>query len=293
MPATARAEPVEVGTLLGSRGLDLSIRCLASLATTAEAPVSLRIHDDGTLTELDIEALRAELPISSVVRRAEADDLAEQNLARWPACLALRRSNVLALKLFDLLWFGDAPEIRYVDSDVLFLRSFRGAPIDVRGEFAVFFPDEQSAYAVGPGALLGAGSPNLPARINSGLFSIPRRRFELEPIERFLADWKGRSPMWIEQTCWALLAGTGETRLLEPRQFRMHDPRAPFSSELVALHFVSSVRDDLPRVLQLHPIEKTMPVVETRLRPVRRLRAVSLVIEGLRRRLHRLRPTSG
>jgi hypothetical protein len=277
-----------VATLLGTRGLDLSIRCLQSFVSASGKVVSLRIHEDGSLTEADLARLSIALPISRVVRKTDADHLLERRLAHFPACKALRSANVLALKLFDCLFFESDPTLRYVDSDVLFLRPFSGPPMHAETEVPIFFPDEQSAYSVRPIQLLRPGAAALPARLNTGFFCYPVREFRLEAIERFLRGWTGRTPPWIEQTCWAVAAGVAGTRLLSREQFQIFRPERPVSDEVIALHFVSSVRAHLRTFAsdsaKLDGEKRTV----SRTFAARRLTAVRLAFEELGRAARRL-----
>lgn len=277
----------EVATLLGARGLDASILCLKSLQRNSIHPVRLRLHDDGTLSPADLTRLAAELDLSRVVSRAEADSEANRRLAKLPASRRLRSENVLALKLFDVVWFEETDIVRYVDSDVLFLRPFSGPPALASATTARFFPDSQSAYSVRFWDLLGPGRVRLPARLNTGLFTTPKPGLDFSRVEHFLAGWRGFAPVWIEQTCWALLAGYECSELLDSAQFRIHDPASPVGPEVVALHFVSSVRNDLARIAAQHPAPAGAPVIAVETKPARALGPGAALLEALRRRFGR------
>lgn len=279
----------EVATLLGARGLDASIVCLESLQRNSVHPVRLRLHDDGTLSAADLARLASALDLSRVVSRAEADSEANRRLAKLPASRRLRSENVLALKLFDVVWFEETDIVRYVDSDVLFLRPFSGPPALASATTARFFPDSQSAYSMRFWDLLGPGRVRLPARLNTGLFTINKSDLDFERVERFLAAWRGFAPVWIEQTCWALLADGDGTELLDSAQFRIHDPASPVGPEVVALHFVSSVRGDLARIAAQHPDAAGAPVVDVGTHPANPLGSATVLREALSRKF--LRPS--
>lgn len=285
-PATA-ASPPEVATLLGARGLDDALLCLASLQRHSRHPFRFRLHDDGTLQPADLDRLRATLDVARVVSRAEADAEASRRLRAYPASAALRARNVLGLKLFDVVWFETGTHLRYVDSDVLFLRPFSGPPAGPAPAGAVFFPDTQSAYSLRFWELLEPGAPALPERLNSGLFVTPTEALDWPRVERFLARWRGRAPEWIEQTCWALLAGHERCALLDPSRFRIHDPRRAVGEEVVALHFVSSVRADLRRFAAAQAPSRELPVVEASTVAAAPLTPAAALRESLHRRLRR------
>lgn len=286
-PSRETAAVPEVATLLGARGLDASLVCLKSLQRNSVHPVRFRLHDDGTLSPADLTRLASELDLSRVVSRAEADCEANRRLAELPASRRLRNENVLALKLFDVVWFEETDTVRYVDSDVLFLRPFSGPPALASATSARFFPDSQSAYSVRFWDLSGPSGVRLPARLNTGLFTIRKSGLDFDRVERFLADWRGFAPVWIEQTCWALLAGTEGTSLLDGAQFRIHEPLRSVGPEVVALHFVSSVRADLTRIASRPTAAHDAPATEVGTQPARRLSAATALIESLRRKLRR------
>lgn len=281
----ALSPDLEVATLVGNRQLESTLRCLRSLVRTTRHAIEFRIHCDGTLTPENRERLRSELPVRRFVLRDEADAVAARTLARFPHLRRLREQHILILKLVDVLLFEQGPRLTYVDSDVLFLRPFRFAAEHTDGDLAVFFPDLQSAYSLRSTQLLLSAAPRLPARVNTGLFSIPVDRIDFAVADRFLGTWHGRSKPWIEQTCWALCAGVEGTSLFDSRQMTI--PSGPLRRDLgwVALHFVSSVRGRLSELPE-DPVrsEESEPVTLTS-HPARRLTAGSLLLDELRRRM--------
>src|SRR5436305_5385576 len=100
-PTRSAAPPREVATVLGHTHVEMAIVCLGSLLRHSAEELTLRLHDDGSLTAADLERLAAGLGGPQVVRRAAADERAETFLAHHPALRAFRRANPLALKLVD------------------------------------------------------------------------------------------------------------------------------------------------------------------------------------------------
>lgn len=275
---------LELATLVGARQLETSLRCLRSLVRYSILPIVFRVHCDGTLTRADREQLSSELPIRRFVPREEADAVVAQPLAALPNLKLLRDNNVLALKLIDVVAFEQTPRLSYVDSDVLFLRPFRFAVEQVTGDLAVFFPDLQSAYSLRSTQLLSLSSPLLPARVNTGLFSVPVGRIDFAVADRFLASWNGRSTPWIEQTCWALCAGVRGTSLFDWRQMTIPSGRPHHDSGLVALHFVSPVRARLSEFADDPEAAMRSEPILLKSKPARRLTAGGLLLDELRRR---------
>ena len=276
------SDSIEVATLLGSADLGHAVPCLASFVAHSRAPVRLRVHDDGTLSQEDFALLSGELPIARVVRRAEADPVVAEFLQEFPACRTLRRTTPLAQKLFDIVALEAGPVVRYIDSDILFLRPFENPwAVDSQSP-PLFFPDRQPAYSLRSWKLRRLGSSVLPRNLNSGLVRFPKSAFLPAALERFLETWRGFAPMWIEQTCWAVASAGRRPHLLDPLQARIFAPSEDPSPETVMLHFVSSVRSNLPAG---ETRGFAVGVVPARLReiPAPPLRSLDLLLAELRR----------
>jgi hypothetical protein len=318
------AEPRLVSTLLGHAHVEMALLCLGSLVRFSAEPLRLRVHDDGTLTSADQERLAAALGEPEVVPRRVADERVEDLLAAHPAARALRRENPLALKLLDLPVFAGedeaavrtagAGEICYCDSDVLFLRPFRGLFDLPEGAGALFMRDPQNAYSVRSWHLLREPRLRLAAHVNSGVFTFRMRCFDPDLVEWFLSRPEHRfAPVWVEQTCWALLARPAGCWLLDPQAVAIpaagEEAGGGRDRDRVALHFVSPVRGLFARYAGAtrEPAPKlagsvtpdaeartgaapaVSPVV-IRSFPALPLSALGLAAAEARRRLRRLRP---
>jgi hypothetical protein len=253
MPATPSGGVI-VRTLLGEKGVEHSLLCLRSLLRYSSDPIRLIIHEDGTLGTQSRQRLLSELPGSQIVTREEADDVALPVLRLLPRCRDMRTANPLFLKLIDLRLFEDA-SIFYVDSDVLFFRSFQGL-FDCNHRFdSVFMRDPKNAYSVRPWQLRPFGSLSLAGFVNTGIVCCRSSFVDLDFVEYMLAKLV-REPVfqkracWAEQTCWALLARRSRSAILDPEMFTVAEPDStPFSGRTVAIHFVSTYRSQLYRML--------------------------------------------
>ena len=112
-----------VRTLIGHNQVEVGLRCLPSLIHFSSEPVKLLLHDDGTLTDDDCEALIASLSGAEILSRDEADATVVPLLKRHPKCLAYRQRQPLALKLIDMPLI-QSEELAYCDSDVLFQTAY-------------------------------------------------------------------------------------------------------------------------------------------------------------------------
>ncbi len=273
----------------------MALLCLGSLLRFSAAPLRLRIHDDGSLTRADLERLEG-LGQPEIVSRQEADDRLAEVLAARPATRAYRAANPLALKLVDAALLAPGGELAYCDSDVLFLRPFSGLFRLPPGCGALFMCDPQNAYSVRSWHLLPAPRRGPPARVNSGIIGFRTRWFDPDLVEWFLARPRYRfAPVWVEQTCWALLAQPAGCRLLDPAAVSIPVPGRAADPWQVALHFASPVRGLLADYRQRQApagaetaLAGPAEPVEIRSFAARRLTAPALAATEVRRRLRRL-----
>jgi hypothetical protein len=294
--------PLVVSSLLGSAHVAMALVCLGSLRRWSARPLRLRLHDDGSLTAADLERLAAGLGEPEVVARREADERLAEFLAGRPATRAFRDGNALGLKLLDVPLLAAGEELAYCDSDVLFLRPFRGLFELPPESGACFMADPQNAYSVRSWHLLREPRLRLAAHLNSGIIGFRLRHLDLDLIEWFLARPAHRfAPVWVEQTCWALLAQAAGCRLLDPAAIAIPVPgHEDIDRHRVALHFVSPVRGLFERYAPMgaaaaRPAETgggsagaDAPPVALRSIAARRLSAPAMAATELRRRLRRL-----
>lgn len=282
-----RALAVLVTSLLGRAQVDTAALCLRSLAAYCADGARFRLHDDGTLGAADAERLEELLGSVEVIWRADADEQMHALLARRPETAAWRRANPLALKLADALLLGGEESLVFCDTDVLFLRPFSAGALALGdGLDAVFMADTQSAYSMRSWQALATPRVRLLRRVNTGLFAVRRAVWDPDLVEWFASRRDlHRTPVWAEQTCWALLGARGRTHLLDER--RVVVPRcdgAP-GPEVVAAHFVRSVRHRLAGVAAAAPDRRGEAPVELASSPARPCRAHHLLADELRRRL--------
>ncbi len=281
-----------VCTLLGHAHVEMAVLCLGSLLHFSASPLRLRVHDDGSLTAADLERLAAALDGPEVVSRRVADARLADLLAGFPAARAFRAANPLALKLLDVQLLATGDELAYCDSDILFLRPFRGLFHLPPGAGALFMFDPQQSYSVRSWHLLAEPRLRLVGNINTGIIAFRRRLFDLDLVEWFLSRPEyDFAPVWTEQTCWALLGQHVGSHLLDPEEMGIPVPGREPPARQVALHFVTPLRGLLAHFAGRRG-ERTVPDEPTELRsfPAPRLTAAALAATEIRRRLRRLRP---
>src|SRR5579871_2826983 len=211
------SRPITVHALLCHSHVEMGIACFGSMLRYSQQPLRLRIHDDGSLTEADMERLQACLPDVTFLLRRDADAVMAEVLRRSPACVRYRQEHPLGLKLLDIAHFTEGDLVTFADSDVLFLRPFSdlfALPDPETG--ALFMSDVQSAYSLKPLDSLKPGRVSLPQKVNTGLIVLRKSVYDLERIEWFLAQKQyDIKPYWREQTCFAMLAARGKGRLYD------------------------------------------------------------------------------
>jgi hypothetical protein len=279
-----------VRTLIGHRQVDVGLRCLASLLRLSSEPISLIIHDDGTLTDEDRERLAADLRGSAFVSRKEADAAVQPLLERYPKCRAYRERHPLALKLLDIPLIAPE-ELAYCDSDVLFLRRFtRMFEWAGDGTSAIFMQDEQEAYSLRPWHIFPFGKIRVPGQINSGLIFYRTSKYDLDFVEWFLgrpelvAVFRKR-PHWIEQTCWAALGWRAGCRVWSSAQLMIANPKmSGLSVDTVGIHFVAAYRSKLQEFTK-HEADEIGNAVAIQSLSAGRVSLVAMLLDDLRRRL--------
>lgn len=245
------------------------MRCLASLLRFSLEPISLLIHDDGSLTNEDRETLLTDLPDSRIVGRPEADSIVQPLLRQYPHCRAYRERHPLALKLLDMALL-ESDDLAYCDSDVFFLRPHTGLFAWPNAQTAaIFMQDIQDAYSLRPWHLFPLGQVRMPRRTNSGLILFRRSAYDLDFVEWLLgqSELKGvftKRVHWIEQTCWAALGWRAGCYLWSAGQFMIAtQAMTGLSDKTVGVHFVAAARSKLKEFSELFPgsLSNAVPTV--------------------------------
>lgn len=215
----------------------------------------LCIHDDGTLTPEVLVVLRHHFPAARFILRSEADAEILAELARFPRCLEFRRTNTLAMKLFDFFHYLKTDRMLLIDSDILFFSE----PAELlrridnpQYRFNSVNADVATSYTTEPAIVAERFGFQLKPLFNSGLGLIHRDSLRLDWIEEFLSlpDILGHS--WrIEQTLFALCSFRYGAELL-PEEYRVKLDGETRSS---CKHYVGPIRhhmygQGIPRLLR-------------------------------------------
>jgi hypothetical protein len=247
-----------VHTLACEQHLWFAVPCLRSLIACSQDPIRFVIHDDGSLTPASVEQLASAFPDAILVLRPSADAQLADALARFPHISQARVHLPHVLKLMDTTMTHPEPIVRYVDTDVLFQRRFRGLfPTSEQSVSGAFMMDSSNSFAAHPGDFWPLGPLRLPRQLNSGLFWIQRDRLDYERMEYLFKRWGPqrirRYHGWFEQTVWADQAWRARCSMFDPEQFGTASSESSLNSRLIGVHYVTPSRTMLKAALESAP----------------------------------------
>lgn len=263
-------KPVSLRTLVCRRDVDLTIHCLRSVLQCSLDPVTLVLHEDGSLTAEDREKIGAMLPGSRVIDRRAADETMAGRLEAHPHARSFRERSVWGLKLLDIVLLENS-DCFYLDGDIRFFRPFMGLFTEesVRNR-SIFLADTVwEAYSVRPWHLMDRRRLTIQAGINTGLTMIDARLYDLDFVDWFLGqpDWHC-IPAWAEPTCWAALASKANGHVVNPAQIVNLYPSARVSEETFGGHFLSSYRQKWTSLLESELLTDAAAITASFLRTI-------------------------
>jgi hypothetical protein len=243
--SSALATTPVVHSLTCHRDLALAVPCLSSLLTAVGT--SLVLHEDGTLTDPEIDHLLEVLPRTRIVRRRDTEPMVVERLSRYPACRRYRAQHPLSNKLLDIpLSLPPGDTLRFCDSDVLFFRRLTHLfPDDGR---PIFCEEDNDGYSTAPWKLRFKFGFRIVSGLNSGLFQFPLRHLDLDFLEWFLGKPELMTiPGMGEQTAWALLLRNAWPDMFATDQI-FCSTRRPLAIDdhLVAVHFLYHLKSRVP-----------------------------------------------
>jgi hypothetical protein len=202
------------------KDLDMALWCLKSFMYFSECCPEITIHDDGSLTQDDVELLREQLPGCEVIPREEADRRVGDALRKYPLCRKMRPAPGFhcALKVFDPWVYSSHDAIVVMDSDILFFRRPEQLLEYAEQGRACFSSDYQNAYSVEIGEMKSRLGIEVFERINAGLFVLCRKDHDLDVLEGYFEAYPETDghQIWLEQTLHALLLSRAGAQRLDP-----------------------------------------------------------------------------
>jgi hypothetical protein len=205
--------PVELHLLCRRGDYLCAIWALKTLYLTSGTRWPVVIHLQGSTSAGIIRRLRKHFPDVRLVGQREADEKVTQALsAKHPKLVQARWHSPFMMKLVDFTVFARAERIVVLDSDVLFFR----APVELRAyaetetsNGCLFQRDPASTYNITEGEAAAVLGIRMPPCVNTGICVFPRSLIDFELCETLLEHPQvRRASGWIEQTLFALCAGT-------------------------------------------------------------------------------------
>ena len=207
-----------------------------------EPNIAVVLHDDGSLTPADLRTLRHHIKGIRIIRRAEADSMADRAMIECPHARAYRARVINSLELTDHLLLGSGEKLIITNSDTLFLRRPDALLqwIDRPPNQALCVhesePYQQADY------LARVGS-NFPPHVTLGLICFPRFVFDAKEVEMLLVQADSSfDPWYLGQNAMPALLG----RRVASESVRFLDPDAyqasgVFSDSAIYRHYWSSL----------------------------------------------------
>ena len=245
-------EELEIHTLICKRDILMAINNFKSLQKFKEfETLPVYLHDDGSLTESDIELL-SDIKNVIIIKREVADKEIEKHIKDYPNCLSYRLgSNPINLwhkiKTFDYFFFSKSKKILGMDTDLIFMKSPENLISLIKSNTPFYFPDCNNAYCFNEPKT----EVPVPDKVNTGLIFIPSEDYyNIESLEFALTNLVGKGvnyfPSWIEQSAYAhMFLKDGRYISLDEEKYRIPYFQNVDISKVECLHFVSypAVRD--------------------------------------------------
>jgi len=257
--------PIPLHAVGGHQHVMMTAWMLASFVEATQRNWEVRFHDDGTLTESDIEFLANFMPSLQIIRRADADERMKDKLSAYPLCRQYRDEIPLALKCFDVPECVDSDDGRFllIDPDVLFwgnveeiLEWVDHSPGSEDARACWFNRDPQEPSPISPQEAQDRWNISLWRQVNSGLCLLNQEIGHLADFEAWLGDPAlQQAKLWRkEQTLLALAASKADRGGLLAPKYEVSLGRE-CEQDSVCRHYVGAVRNRFwtEGVRKVHP----------------------------------------
>jgi len=164
------------------------------------------LHDDGSLTDADVETISKHLINVKIVRKTEADSLIRDKLINLPNCYEYRYSSketsdhretkynmrIFSIRLFDFNLISKASKTLVLDADVLFFKEPREIvewAEEPKNSHNLFSVDQYKPIRNSRNEVVGYEHKN-PTDANAGLLCLDKSAFSLDIIENWIGAHK-------------------------------------------------------------------------------------------------------
>ena len=239
--------PVSLHMVLSQSGLLMGQLTLRSLEFHSGYSWSPILHDDGTLSDRDVQEIQTNFPDAIVIRRAEADRVLNEALAEYPLCRENRNKHPWFLKIFDTLHFASHDHYIVIDSDIVFFNrpDFVLEWITKRPQTFWFMEDTKEKYSSDRAGIESAMGFPVWQRVNSGLDLMVRPAVDLALAEKFLGCCEplAREFCFLEQTFFAVVGSAWGHGGKLPKEYEISWTNFR-RKRAVCRHYVGSFKHD-------------------------------------------------
>lgn len=246
LPRPNTESGAELHLVTGKDYWKLGLWMLASFFHVTQKAWPVVIHDDGSCDSTAYEGIKKVAPFARFIARAEADAELIPQLRPYPKTLELRENLPLSLKLVDTGLLSQGPKRIVLDCDMIFFQT-PGELLEwvKNGQLPnLFLTDVADASAIAPQKIKEELGIDIVQNLNSGLCALSDGFLDINRIEEALQKTKllNAERFWtVEQTLFAILAGTTASKLLPTNYTVSLEKRAPRTA--VMRHYIGKVRD--------------------------------------------------
>src|SRR3954471_8606776 len=237
----------EVHTLTCHKHVFMYITAIKSLLRFI-SDVAIVVHDDGSLTTADIATIKHHVQGSKVIRRSDADDIAEKLLAPFPKTRAFRSAVINALELTDHALLADRKKIIITNSDTLFLRR----PDELLSWIASDADDVLCVYEEAPwqqAEFLSRMNSRFPPHVTLALLCLQKDMVDPAGIEAVLNQVQPTDDLWFigQNTLPAVIATKIDLRQIRFLDRHRYQASAVFGEGATFRHYWSSAASLRPQ----------------------------------------------
>lgn len=232
-----------VFTLICKRDVKMALITLPKIYNFLEDPNDFYIMDDGSLNQSEVNLLKYEMPLATIILRSEREEQILKKLKNYPNCLKYRAEHPLGFKLLDVPILAEqiTKRFTFTDCDIIYLKN-------CEKYFTQNINTHLTTDAIKLSIKLKHGllkfNWKIPYQFNSGYFSFGIIDYDLDFIEYYLGLNEVKYVPWlIEQTCWGLLfSRSGISVAPLKNQFVCQEDFLGPKDETLAIHLIADLK---------------------------------------------------
>lgn len=216
---------IEVHMLTGEKHHVDLLYAAKSFIYNYQAPISLVIHTDTSVSKEVIQKIQRHLPQAKIFTRQERNELVEQELDNrgLKYCQKFRQVNVFGAKLIDAFVLSQSQKVILLDTDCLAFKSLYRLQelVNLSETISIFAKDPQPyPYSISPETIKQVFGVDIKPYLCAGFCILNNKIIDLTIIEKWLAtpDYP-MSCHYAEQTITAALASRGNVVMLPDNEY--------------------------------------------------------------------------